>query len=154
MASTKHQPAADAPTEEWQEHLRGLRYLPDSDPKPFANYVSFHGHWVPPRLAKLAATEDAPKRAPRRRKLEHGIDPAWYDFDNLVLLHRHHRDVFDSMRGRIADVERAAARGADPERVAEQRERLAVAVESGLLNQAAADRELATWADAEGIRVD
>jgi len=149
MASKHHVPANDAPEGDWHEHLRGLGYLSDQEPKPFANYYAFHGYWVPPRVGP--GPEKAKKAAPRKRKLPFGIDTGWYSFDNLVLLHRHHRDEFDAIRARLADVERFAEMGDDKGRYAAQRDRLTLAAEAGTINQHEADRQLEAWARLNGV---
>lgn len=149
MAANKHQPAADAPAEVWIPHLKGLGYTPATEPKPVSNYRDFHGYWVPPRLGS-AKVAPAPKTK-RRRKLEFGVDPAWFDMNVLAALHEHHPDVFAALRGRIDDVEAAAERGGPAARIATRRDSLAAAIEAGLINREEAARQLAAWADAEGI---
>ncbi|MCW2923950.1 MAG: hypothetical protein JWM98_1354 [Thermoleophilia bacterium] len=123
IADPHHLPAPDAPASEWEPYLRGRGYLRDSKPQPFSSYRSFHGFWVPPRLAPVDHDEDAPAARVRKAPKPKEEDPA-------VVQAR-----------------------ADRARLAEHRALVEGSVEAGLMNQAEAERRIAAWAEAQGIPV-
>lgn len=149
MAQSRHTPAPDAPAEEWKSFLKGRGYVPETKPKPVANYKSFHGYWVPPRLGSGGTK---PPRASRRKDGQ-GVRPerSWYSKKMLTALYRTDRVTFDKLVERVRDIKELVAEEEAAERLAEHRALLEPAVEAGLLNQAEADRKLAAWAKAQGI---
>lgn len=123
--SSRHEPTFNAPAEKWQEYLRGTGHVPETEPKPFGNYRAFHGFWVPPRTGLDPDAEPArpAKRAPRRRvQRPEAPEPA------TVTLARRNASL-----------------------VAEQRSKLELAVEAGLINRDEAERELAAWMREQGL---
>lgn len=150
MGQSRHMPAPDAPASEWTAYLTGRGYVRDTEDKPVANYKSFHGFWVPPRLGSGGSRAAAP-----RRGVAGGLQPekSWYSTRMLTALYRTDRATFDKLVERIGDIKRLVAEQEAAERVAEHRALLEPAVEAGLLNQVEADRKLAAWAKAQGIRL-
>jgi len=123
MSDAKHHvPANDAPASEWQERLRGLGYVSDQEPKPVANYYSFHGFWVPPRVGPGPATAPKPAARTRRPKAEPQPETDWFETPDD-----------------------------DRTRLAAKRARLSMATEAGLMNEDEAKRQLREWAAAAGI---
>jgi len=152
MADPHHRPAPDASSKEWGPYLRGRGYVADSKPKPVANYKSFHGFWVPPRLGSAAKHAAAAAPAKRTRAAAK-VDPKWYSEKMLAQLFRDHRRVFDQVSTRISNIAAIVKAEDDAARLAAQRQLIEPAVEAGLLNQAEADRKVAAWAKTQGIKI-
>jgi hypothetical protein len=154
MPPSRHTPAPDAPAKEWLAFLKGRGYTKDTAPKPVSNYKSFHGYWVPPRLGSAGggAKAQAAKATARRTG---GAQPekAWYSEKMLAALYRQDRRTFDKLVDRVRTIKDLVAEQEGAERIAEHRALLEPAVEAGLLNQAEADRKLAAWAKAQGLKL-
>lgn len=119
-----HVPADDAPASEWRERLRGLGYVSDQEPKPVANYYSFHGFWVPPRVGPGPERTVRPKVRQRRATQPGAAPDAWFEAP-------------EDSRTRL-DAQRA---------------RLSMAVEAGTINEAEAERQLRAWAAEQRIEL-
>ena len=157
MPPSRHTPAPDAPAKEWTAFLKGRGYVKDTKPKPVANYKSLHGYWVPPRLGSPAGGGAAAKSTAKSKaaRAAGGAAPekAWYSKRMLTALYRQDRATFDKLVERVRDIKALVEEEESAERIAEHRALLEPAVEAGLLNQAEADRKLAAWAKAQGIKL-
>jgi hypothetical protein len=155
-ATSSHTPAPDAPAKEWVAFLKGRGYAKDTEPKPVSNYKSLHGYWVPPRLGSPSGSAKAKSSVKQRAARGAGgptPEKAWYSQKMLTALYRQDRATFDKLVERVRHIKELVAEQEAAEQIAEHRALLEPAVEAGLLNQAEADRKLAAWAKAKGIKL-